>query len=98
MQINGVTSGVTKIAQVQETSTKGLAFDTYLDQALNLWNSTNQLEKEAEQISTDFVLGKTDDIASVMIATEKANVALQFTVKVRDTMLEAFNEIMRMQI
>ena len=34
----------------------------------------------------------------VMIAQEKASIALQYTVQLRDSILDAYNEIMRMQV
>jgi flagellar hook-basal body complex protein FliE len=45
-----------------------------------------------------FAIGDIDNIHEVMIAQEKATVALQYTVQIRDKVLEAYNEIMRMQI
>ncbi len=101
MDVSKITPNIQNLIKNQqsaEQSVNGKAFDTYLSKAMDTWNSTNDLHKNAEKIGTDFILGKTDDIASVMIAQEKANVALQFTVKVRDNLLDAYNEIMRMQI
>ena len=40
----------------------------------------------------------TDDIHSVMIAGEKANLALQFTMKVRNKVVDAYKEVMNMQV
>ena len=42
-----------------------------------------------------FAAGKTD---KVLIAVEKADIALQFTLQVRNKIIDAYNEIMRMQI
>jgi flagellar hook-basal body complex protein FliE len=33
-----------------------------------------------------------------MLAAEKANIALQFTLQIRNKLLDAYSEIMRMQI
>lgn len=100
MQINSVASKIlgTTLNKTEGVRQKEDAFSVYLEKAMNGWEQTNQLQKTTDQLITDFMLGKTDDIASVMIGAEKANVALQYTVKIRDTLLESFNEIMRMQV
>lgn len=100
MQINGLTSSMltSTLNKAEGTSGKTEAFNVYLEKAMDGWEKTNQLQKQSDQLITDFMLGKTDDIAGVMVEAQKANVALQYTVKIRDTLLESFNEIMRMQV
>jgi len=56
------------------------------------------LELESQALANAFALGKTDNIHQVMIAAEKADIALQFTLQIRNKILDAYNEIMRMQI
>ena len=46
----------------------------------------------------DFISGRTDNIHSVLIAAEKASISLQFIMEVRNKVIEAYQEIMRMQI
>jgi len=72
-----------------------VSFGEYLNSALD---QVNTLQIDAETAADDLALGKTDDIASVMIAEQKADVALQLTMQVRNKILDAYNEIMRMQI
>ncbi len=38
------------------------------------------------------------DIHEVMVAMEEANIAFQFTMQVRNRLVDAYNEIMRMQV
>lgn len=42
--------------------------------------------------------GQIDSLHKVMIDAEKADIALQFTVQVRNKVIEAYQEIMRMQL
>ncbi len=58
----------------------------------------SKLEKESDAITEDFIAGKTDSIHSVLIAAEKASISLEMVVEVRNKVLDAYNEIMRMQI
>jgi flagellar hook-basal body complex protein FliE len=73
-------------------------FKMLFDSAMNNLDNTNQLTKTADQMSLDFAVGKIDNIADVMVAQEKASVALQYTVQLRNKLLDAYNEIMRMQL
>lgn len=73
-------------------------FDGLYQSAINMLDQTNQLQKSAQQMGVDFAVGKIDNIHDVMIAQEKASVALQYTVKLNTAILDAYNEIMRMQI
>ena len=45
-----------------------------------------------------FISGEDDNIHNVLLAQEKALIALQFTSEVTNKALEAYNEIMRMSI
>ncbi|MDA3846746.1 MAG: flagellar hook-basal body complex protein FliE [Vallitaleaceae bacterium] len=73
-------------------------FGSVLDGAMQLLSDTNNQIANADQLALDFTLGKVDSIHEVMIAQEKASMALQYTVQLRDKFLDAYNEIMRMQI
>jgi flagellar hook-basal body complex protein FliE len=72
-----------------------IPFSDYLSQALG---NTNSLLIESEKLADDFAAGKTDNIHQVTIAAEKADVALQFTMQIRNKIMDAYQEIMRMQI
>jgi len=53
---------------------------------------------EAEKLTQDFALGKNVELHQVIIATEQANLALQLTIQVRNKVIEAYQEITRMQV
>ncbi|HHW47992.1 MAG TPA: flagellar hook-basal body complex protein FliE [Clostridiaceae bacterium] len=72
-----------------------VSFIDYLNSALE---KTNNLIIESEKLAEDFAAGRTDNIHQVLIAAEKADIAFQFTVQIRNKILDAYNEIMRMQI
>jgi flagellar hook-basal body complex protein FliE len=72
-----------------------ISFSEFLNDALS---KTNDLLVESQELTNDFAAGKTDNIHQVMIAAEKANIALQFTMQIRNKIMDAYNEIMRMQI
>ena len=59
---------------------------------------TNGLLNKADQVSTDFSINKTADLHEVMIAVEEAGMALNYTMQVRNKVIEGYQELMRMQI
>ncbi len=79
----------------QPESTPTVSFGEYLQSALG---QVSELEETANQLKNDFAMGKTDNISDVLIASEKATIALQFTMQIRNKLLDAYTEIMRMQI
>jgi len=78
-----------------ETCTGSLNFGEMLNNAIN---SVNQAQKSSDQMSDLLAAGKIDDLHTVMIEGAKAELALQYTLQVRNKMLDAYNEIMRMQM
>lgn len=58
----------------------------------------NQLQQEADKLTQDFTLGKIDNIHEITIATEKAQLALNLTIAIQNKVIDAYKEIMHMQI
>ena len=56
----------------------------------------SNLENEANQKAKDFIVGKNDNVADLIISGEKAKLALEFTVEMRNKIINAYKEIMRM--
>ena len=84
-----------EIDKLPDEKKDGTSFTEFLKDALN---KTNDLQIESQKLQEDFAAGRTDNIHQVMIAAEKADIALQFTIQIRNKILDAYNEIMRMQI
>ncbi len=78
--------------------TNGEDFSSIFNAMIDSLNETNDLQNAAEEEEIRFALGESENTHDLLIAQTKANVALQFTVAVRDKMLEAYREIMQMQI
>lgn len=53
---------------------------------------------EADALSSSLAAGEDVDLHEVMLALEQANLATQLTVQVRNKLVEAYQEIARMQI
>ncbi len=77
------------------TDNNRTGFFSYLNNALQ---KVDNLQKEADESAKKLVLGDQDHLHNTMIAYEKANLALQLTIEVRNKLLESYQEIMRMQM
>ena len=74
------------------------AFDQFLQAAMDVVNETNVriIESDIEQMK--FATGQTNDMLAVIFAQERAGSALNFTVQITNRIIEAYREIMRMQV
>lgn len=73
-------------------------FETVLQSAIGMVDETNALHNQAESAMMQFALGESENTHDLLIAQSKANISLQYTVAVKDKILEAYREIMQMQI
>lgn len=61
-------------------------------------NNVNQIQKESDVKMQELATGKTQNIHDVMLAAEKADISLKLMVQVRNKIIEAYQEIMKMQV
>ncbi|MBS5793572.1 MAG: flagellar hook-basal body complex protein FliE [Clostridiales bacterium] len=73
-------------------------FSKFFDQAVNLLEDTNIIQKDVEQKQLDFITGKSDDMIALSMAQSRASSAIQFTSQVTNKILTAYQEIMRIAI
>lgn len=73
----------------------GLDFADGLKSAID---KLGDMQTEADQLITKMATGQVDDINKVVIAVEKANIAMQLGVQVRNKVVEAYQDIMHMQV
>lgn len=92
---NGMADALPKRALTDESSD---VFASFLDSAVKNISQTNAYLSDAENEKIRFAMGETDNTHDLTIAMQKASTALQYTVAVRDKFLEAYKEIMNIQI
>ncbi|MCR3920897.1 MAG: flagellar hook-basal body complex protein FliE [Firmicutes bacterium] len=64
---------------------------------LNALRDVNQLQLKADESTQKLVIGE-GDIHQVMLDGEKAKLAVELTVQIRNKLVEAYQEVSRMQI
>jgi|GEM_PF-799963 len=71
----------------------------FANQLMDVMNQVNDTQQTADSKQMDFMTGRRDvDYQDLMISMEKASVALQLTVSVRNKLLEAYQQISQTQI
>ena len=80
---------------IGESSGSGKSFADTLSDAVN---QVNQMQKIADVKMEQLATGKAKSIPDVMIAAEKADVALKLMVQARNKIIDAYQEIMKMQV
>lgn len=73
----------------------GASFEAAIKDALK---EVTAVQNEAEKAIEDFSKGEIKDIHTVVVAMEKADVSLQTLLQVRNKLLTAYEEILRMQV
>ncbi len=85
-------------AKVRETGKSNISsFDSLLESAKGMLKETEEYTNAAEEAELAYMLGMNDSISDLLVAQTKANVSLQYTVAVRNAVLDAYKEIMALQ-
>lgn len=105
MRINGILNQISQpqgITGLQPSAAasgapveSGNGFGDTLKDALK---NVSDVQSSADDISNKLASGEPVEIHQAMLAMQKASMALQFTVQVRNKVLDAYQEIMRMQV
>jgi len=61
-------------------------------------NEVNRLQAEAEEARINLATGQTDNVAEVLTAVKKAELAFQTLMQIRNKLLEAYDEIKQMRV
>jgi len=61
-------------------------------------NQVNRLQQDAEMAIEDLTTGKRDDVSTVLIAKQKADLAFQMLQQVRNKLVDAYEEIKQMRV
>jgi flagellar hook-basal body complex protein FliE len=86
-------------SQTGRTKTEGkksdISFGSLLKKQIQ---DVNKLQQEADKAATDLAVGEKKNIHETMIALEKADISFKLMMKVRDKIVQAYEEIMKMSV
>lgn len=58
----------------------------------------NHAQNESDQLTEKLARGENVDLHQVMVSAQKANITLQASLEIRNKVIEAYQEMMRMQV
>ncbi|MDQ7031534.1 MAG: flagellar hook-basal body complex protein FliE [Desulfonauticus sp.] len=70
--------------------------DSFTDTLKKSLKKVNDLQEQKESMIKSFAAGENQNIHELMIALQKANIAMQMTAAVRNKVLDAYKEIMHL--
>lgn len=76
-------------------SPKSTGFSDILEISLN---NINEYQKLSEDKIVSFIKGEENEVHNVMIAMQEAKLSLQMAIEVRNKLVEAYQEISKIQI
>lgn len=88
----------TKSVKIDSTTSTKEAGPSFADTLKEAVNNVNNLHLDADRKAQELATGKSNDIAGTMIAAEHADIALRAMVQVRNKIIDAYQEIMKMQV
>lgn len=96
MKLHGLGNQNPVLLQKQEAS--GQNGDDFAQMLMDTMKEVNQTQIDSQGLQNQFMAGQPVEFHDLMIAMEKASTSMQLTMQVRNKVLEAYQEMMRMQV
>ena len=71
---------------------------SFIDVLTGLWDQTVELQSQKSEDMANIMLGDTQNLEQIQINIAKAEVATELFVNIKNAVVDAYNEIMRMSI
>lgn len=94
---NGL-SGSALSKDVKVNKDNNAAFDSLLNSAISMYQEANTYQKKAEEAELNFAMGYSTSTHDLALAQQKASIALQYTVRITNSIVDAYKELLNMQL
>lgn len=97
MQINGISDIVSKIDSIgsAKKAQNESSFTDILSEAIN---SAQESESSVLDENVALLTGETDDLHTPVLEAQKAELALDLAIQIRNKVIGAYHEVMNMQV
>lgn len=92
---SAISQGVDSALGANQEKSEAGGFTAYLK---NSFDEVNKTLTSADKLANDLAVGKNENLHEAMIGMEKAEASFKLLVQVRNRALEAYHEVMRMQV
>ncbi|MBV9270665.1 MAG: flagellar hook-basal body complex protein FliE [Candidatus Eremiobacteraeota bacterium] len=87
-----------KTEAIPDDATGAVTGASFKDTVKSFLGDVNDKVATSDQLSRDYAAGKTNDVNKVVTSVEEASLALQFTMAIRNKLMDAYTEVSRMQM
>ena len=77
---------------------KGVQGPSFKDVLMKNISEVNDMQAEAQTAIEDLATGRRDDMAAVMTAKQKADVAFKMLLQVRNKMMDAYEDVKQIRV
>ena len=95
IQVQPVDSGALASRSKPVSAVQGKSFKEVL---LDNLNEVNRLQSEADQNVQRLLTGETDNVPEVLVAVNKAGIAFDLLMEIRNKLTDAYREIQQMRL
>ncbi|NIM06548.1 MAG: flagellar hook-basal body complex protein FliE [Armatimonadetes bacterium] len=98
MKINGIQANGDQFRLLKQASEAEKDTKSFTEMLNDAVEQVNEMQKEADSFAVKAAAGDLEDVHQAVVAMEKAVLALEFAVQVRNKAIEAYQELMRTQM
>lgn len=95
--INNITGSYYQDNNMSVKENRNKTFENIFESIKNMVSETNAYNNMAREEETAYTMGLKNNTHDLAIAQQKANLSLQYTISIRNHILDAYKEIMNMQ-
>jgi flagellar hook-basal body complex protein FliE len=93
--MKGISGG--PVFEPRHAGGQGVKEGEFLETLKSFYQHVDEQIRESGQMASEFAVGKRNDIHEIMVASEKAGLSFRLLLQIRNKLLEAYQELMRMQ-
>jgi len=100
MTINPISSNIVNLL----SSSQAVVFDSeessgsFANILTESFNTAAQADKTDKGSALELLMGKSDDLSGLLLDAQKAELSLNLALQLRNKVIDAYNEMMRMQV
>jgi flagellar hook-basal body complex protein FliE len=91
-------SGTSSIGSTSTKNAEDASGSSFLDILKDTISQSEGLNKEDNSSTLNLLTGNVDDLSTMLIGTEKSQIALSLTSAIRSKAVDSYKEIMNMQV
>lgn len=99
MSILPVSVGITPASEaLTQTATPAAPGGVFSQLVTHFLSDTGAQQMQANQALADLAVGRSDNLSGVLVSAAKADLAFRLVLEIRNKLMEAYQQIMQMQV